>query len=86
MFESIETDDSMNDQNCALCLNNFGEAKEKNNKTKVVDKIVMRLRLKENLNRFKQDEQGCDHVFHTEYINPWFAIKTTCPLCKRDKK
>ena len=81
MFQTFEPDDSMSDENCAICLRNFREAEEEDNK--IFDKRVMRLRLNEDL---KQDEQGCNHVFHIECITPWFAIRTTCPLCKRDKK
>lgn len=29
-------------------------------------------------------ELACGHVFHLECIESWFAVKTTCPLCRKE--
>ena len=83
MFETFEVDESMNDEKCVICLLNFGE---EDPITKVVDRSVMKLRLKENLNGFKQDKRNCKHVFHVKCITRWFRCKTFCPLCKKEKQ
>ena len=83
MFQTFEADESMNDKKCVICQLNFGE---EDPITKVVDKSVMKLRLKEDLDGFKEDERNCNHVFHVECITGWFRCATTCPLCKIDKQ
>lgn len=41
------------------------------------------------LSKFEDQEEltllpKCDHAFHTDCINEWFASSSTCPVCRND--